>query len=90
MIFVWGFAFQFGYFHGRISGLDSAPRYRDGRIEWDYQSRATRQRALMLLFGGLFLLVGLVYSGLYPGSMVGVPGQTSNMLPSPKIVAVVI
>ena len=39
MIFVWGFAFQFGYFHGRISGLDSAPRYRDGRIDWDYQSR---------------------------------------------------
>ena len=30
----------------------------------------------MLLFGGLFLLVGLVFSGLYPGSMVGVPGQT--------------
>ena len=81
MIFVWGFAFQFGYFHGRVSGLDSAPRYRDGRIEWDYQSRASRQRALMLLFGGLFLLVGLVYSGLYPGSMVGVPGQTSNMAP---------
>ena len=41
MIFVWGFAFQLGYFHGRISGLDSAPRYRDGRIEWDYQSRAS-------------------------------------------------
>ena len=30
---------------------------------------------------GLFSLVGLVFSGLYPGSMVGVPGQGSNMAP---------
>ena len=35
----------------------------------------------MLRSTGLFLLVGLVFSGLYPGSMVGVPGQTSNMAP---------
>ena len=34
MIFVWGFAFQLGFFHGRISGVDSAPRYcrRPGRL----------------------------------------------------------
>ena len=38
MVFVWGFAFQLGYFHGRISGVDSAPRYSDGRIDWAYQS----------------------------------------------------
>ena len=34
-----------------------------------------------LLFGGMFGLMGLVGSGLYPGSMVGVPGETSNMAP---------
>ena len=26
MVFVWGFAFQLGYFHGRISGVDRAPQ----------------------------------------------------------------
>ena len=30
---------------------------------------------------GLFALIGLVFSGLYPGSMVGVPGEDSNMAP---------
>jgi Acyltransferase family len=81
MIFVWGFAFQLGYFHHRITGLGSGPRYVDGRVEWDYQSKPVRQRAWMSAFTGLFLLVGLVFSGLYPGSMVGVPGQMSNMAP---------
>ena len=38
MLFVWVFAFQLGFFHGRISGVDSAPRYVDGRVEWAYQS----------------------------------------------------
>jgi hypothetical protein len=42
---------------------------------------APRQSDWTLLFGGLFALVGLVYSGLYPGSMVGVPGERSNMAP---------
>ena len=81
MVFVWGFAFQLGYFHGRISGVDSAPRYSDGRIDWAYQSPRTRQQALIMTFAGLFGLIGLVFSGLYPGSMVGVPGEDSNMAP---------
>lgn len=35
-----------------------------------------------LLYGGLFGLIGLVVSDLYPGSMVGVPGERlSNMAP---------
>jgi hypothetical protein len=34
-----------------------------------------------LLLGGLFGLAGLVGSGLYPGSMVGVPGERSNTAP---------
>jgi hypothetical protein len=81
MIFVWGFAFQLGYFHGRITGLDTAPTMTDGRKDWSFQSARSRQQAWMLTFVGLFLLVGLVFSGLYPGSMVGVPGQGSNMAP---------
>jgi hypothetical protein len=81
MVFVWGFAFQLGYFHGRISGVDSAPRYSDGRIDWAYQSPRIRQQARIMTFAGLFGLIGLVFSGLYPGSMVGVPGEDSNMAP---------
>jgi hypothetical protein len=81
MVFVWGFAFQLGYFHGRITGLDTAPIRPDGRKDWSYQSSRSRQQAWMLTFVGLFLLIGLVFSGLYPGSMVGVPGQGSNMAP---------
>jgi hypothetical protein len=43
---------------------------------------APRQIDWSLLWGGLFGLVGLVFSGLYPGSMVGVPGERfSNMAP---------
>jgi peptidoglycan/LPS O-acetylase OafA/YrhL len=34
-----------------------------------------------LFWAGLAGLGGLVLSGLYPGSMVGVPGETSNMAP---------
>lgn len=34
-----------------------------------------------LLLAGLFGIAGLVGSGLYPGSMVGVPGERSNMAP---------
>src|SRR4029077_20353441 len=81
MLFAWGSAFQLGYFHGRISGVDSAPRYSDGRIDWAYQSPRTRQQARIMRFAGLFGLIGLVFSGLYPGSMVGVPGEDSNMAP---------
>jgi hypothetical protein len=81
MLFVWGFAFQLGYFHSRITGLDGGPRYQDGRIEWDYQSHRSLQLARIFTSAGLFALIGLVFSGLYPGSMVGVPGQGSNMAP---------
>lgn len=81
MIFVWGFAFQFGFFHARFSEVDDAPRYSDGRIDWQYQSPRSRQFGRLMLLGGLFALIGLVFSGLYPGSMVGVPGQDSNMAP---------
>ena len=81
MVFVWGFAFQLGFFHGRISGLDVAPRGPDGQVNWADQSPAARQRGRLLALTGLFALVGLVFSGLYPGSMVGVPGQGSNMAP---------
>jgi len=42
---------------------------------------ADRRIDRMLATIGFFALVGLVGSGLYPGSMVGVPGQDSNMAP---------
>jgi hypothetical protein len=43
---------------------------------------APRQTDFALLWGGFFGLIGLVFSGLYPGSMVGVPGERfSNMAP---------
>ncbi|WP_027346009.1 acyltransferase family protein [Hamadaea tsunoensis] len=43
---------------------------------------APRRTDWALLWAGLFGLVGLVGSGLYPGSMVGVPGERfSNMAP---------
>lgn len=52
-------------------------------------SRRTVDWSLML--AGLFALIGLVGSGLYPGSMVGVPGERSNMAPPTLcIVALVI
>ncbi|WP_214369433.1 acyltransferase family protein [Pseudonocardia sp. H11422] len=43
--------------------------------------KAPRRVDSALMWAGLFGLVGLVFSGLYPGSMVGVPGETSNMAP---------
>ncbi|HEX2355346.1 MAG TPA: acyltransferase [Micromonosporaceae bacterium] len=43
---------------------------------------APRRTDWAMAWGGLFGLVGLVFSGLYPGSMVGVPGERfSNMAP---------
>lgn len=41
----------------------------------------TRRVDWTLLWAGCFTLAGLVFSGLYPGSMVGVPGERSNMAP---------
>jgi hypothetical protein len=81
MVFVWGFAFQLGYFHGRISGADTAPPLSGGGTDWAHQSIRSRENARILTTAGLFGLVGLVFSGLYPGSMVGVPGEDSNMAP---------
>lgn len=43
--------------------------------------RAPRPIDATLMWAGLFGLIGLVGSGLYPATMVGVPGQTSNMAP---------
>jgi peptidoglycan/LPS O-acetylase OafA/YrhL len=42
---------------------------------------ARRRNDWTLLWAGLFALGCLVFSGLYPGSMVGVPGERSNMAP---------
>ncbi|GGM16885.1 acyltransferase family protein [Nakamurella endophytica] len=82
MLFVWGFAFQLGYFHERLAGLDRPEaRTPSGRVDWAAQTPQTRRTAWALTLTGLFGLVGLVFSGLYPGSMVGVPGQGSNMAP---------
>ena len=44
-------------------------------------SRATRRTDWTLLWAGLAGLAGWSCSGLYPGSMVGVPGEASNMAP---------
>ncbi|MEO5899660.1 MAG: acyltransferase [Ilumatobacteraceae bacterium] len=40
-----------------------------------------RRADYTMMWAGLAGLAGLVFSGLYPGSMVGVPGQASNMAP---------
>jgi hypothetical protein len=49
---------------------------------YDKVVAAPRQVDWSLLWAGLFGLAGLVFSGLYPGSMVGVPGERfSNMAP---------
>lgn len=42
---------------------------------------AARRADFALMWAGLFGLSGLVASRLYPGSMVGVPGERSNMAP---------
>jgi len=47
-----------------------------------------RQSDYALLWGGLFGLVGLVSSGLYPGSMVGVPGDKWSNIAPPTFVIV--
>ena len=48
---------------------------------WERIVAARRSVDWTLLMGGAFGLAGLVGSGLYPGSMVGVPGERSNMAP---------
>ena len=48
---------------------------------YDRLVHATRRTDWTLLWAGLAGLAGLVFSGLYPGSMVGVPGERSNMAP---------
>lgn len=48
---------------------------------YDRMVGAPRRTDWTLLWAGLFGLFGLVGSGLYPGSMVGVPGEISNMAP---------
>jgi hypothetical protein len=47
-----------------------------------------RHNAWALLWTGLFGLVGLVASGLYPGSMVGVPGERFSNVGPPTFVIV--
>jgi hypothetical protein len=55
---------------------------------YDRLVRASRTVAWSLAFGGLFALSALVFSGLYPGSMVGVPGERlSNMAPPTVCIA---
>ncbi|MEO6126687.1 MAG: acyltransferase [Ilumatobacteraceae bacterium] len=48
---------------------------------YDRLVAASRRADWALLWAGLFGLAGLVGSRLYPGSMVGVPGERSNMAP---------
>jgi hypothetical protein len=55
---------------------------------YDRLVRASRTVAWSLASGGLFALTALVFSGLYPGSMVGVPGERlSNMAPPTVCIA---
>jgi peptidoglycan/LPS O-acetylase OafA/YrhL len=49
---------------------------------------APRRAGWTLTWAGLFGLVGLVFSGLYPGSMVGVPGDRFSNLAPPTFVLV--
>ena len=48
---------------------------------YDRVVAAARRTDWTLLWAGLAGLSGFVFSGLYPGSMVGVPGERSNMAP---------
>ncbi len=49
---------------------------------WESLVAAGRRAAWGLMWAGLFTLAGLVGSNIYPGSMVGVPGEKfSNMAP---------
>jgi hypothetical protein len=49
---------------------------------------APRRVDLSLLSAGLFALAGLVFSDLYPGSMVGVPGERMSNIGPPTFVIV--
>ncbi len=49
---------------------------------------ASRHVAGALLWAGSFALAGLVLSGLYPGSMVGVPGERMSNMSPPTFVIV--
>src|SRR5690606_1621237 len=51
-------------------------------------TRAPRRTDRTLLWAELFGLSGWVFSGLYPGSMVGVPGEKFANLASPTFVIV--
>ncbi|WP_112273845.1 acyltransferase family protein [Lentzea terrae] len=53
-----------------------------------FHERLTRRTGWALLSGGLFGLAGLVFSGLYPGSMVGVPGDRLSNVGPPTFVLV--
>jgi hypothetical protein len=59
---------------------------------YDKLTTMPRQHVWGFVWGGLFGLIGLVWAGLYPASMVGVPGDRfSNMAPpSLAIVALLI
>jgi peptidoglycan/LPS O-acetylase OafA/YrhL len=59
---------------------------------YDKWTSAPRQQSWATMWAGLFGLIGLVWAGLYPASMVGVPGDKfSNMAPpSLAIVALVV
>lgn len=49
---------------------------------WPQLVNTTKQTAWALMWAGLFALAGMVGSEIYPGSMVGVPGEKfSNMAP---------
>ncbi len=48
--------------------------------------KAPRHTDWTMLYAGLAALAGLVFSGLYPGSMVGVPGERSNMAPPTLVI----
>ena len=57
-------------------------------FEYDRLCRAPRRFASCLAWGGFFALFGLTNMGLYPRSMVGVPGEEiSNMAPPTLAIA---
>jgi hypothetical protein len=57
-------------------------------FEYDRLSRAPRRFAWCLAWAGFFALFGLTNMGLYPRSMVGVPGEEiSNMAPPTLAIA---
>ncbi|MFZ4718541.1 MAG: acyltransferase family protein [Ilumatobacteraceae bacterium] len=57
---------------------------------YDRIVRAPRHTDWTMLYAGLFALAGLVFSGLYPGSMVGVPGERSNMAPPTLVIVALV